>query len=45
MTYGHISDVCQNAFKYATQRKIKALNRLFGLIHQSIADVNQFFTS
>lgn len=29
----------------AQPKKVKALKRLFGLIHQSVADVNQFFTS
>lgn len=31
-----------NAYEYATQRKVKALNRLVSLIHLSVADIDGF---
>ena len=32
-----------NAYEYATQRMVKALNRLVSLIHLSVADIDDFF--
>lgn len=44
MTYGsYCGCLLNNAFEYATQRKVNTLNRLVSLIHQSVADVDQFF--